>query len=63
VVVPEHTVGFVTNVIVGCGFTVIVKLAGDPGQKAPPLVFTGVAVIVATKSDEPGLTAAKEFIS
>jgi hypothetical protein len=48
---------------VTAGFTVIVNVAGDPVQVAPPLVKEGVTVIVAVMGDELVFTAVKEGIS
>lgn len=55
---PLHNIWFETEVTVGVGFTVIVKVLGVPGQ---PLAV-GVTVIVATTGLVPLLVAVKEEI-
>ena len=48
VVAPLQSVWFATAFTVGVGLTVIVNVIGVPVQVTPPLVNTGVTVIVAT---------------
>lgn len=47
-VAPAHTRWSATGFTDGTGLTVIVKVTGVPEQLTPPLVYTGVTVIVAT---------------
>ena len=46
-VLPAHTVWLATGVTDGVGFTVMVNVFGVPVQVTPPLLYTGVTVIVA----------------
>ena len=63
VVAPVHTVWSATALTFAPGLTVIVKLTGVPGQLMPPLVNTGVIVIVATCGTAVLLIARKAPIS
>jgi hypothetical protein len=47
VLAPLQRTWFDTTLTVGVGFTVMVKVLGVPGQEVPPLVITGVTVMVA----------------
>lgn len=57
-----HNVWFTTAFTVGMGFTVIVNEVGVPVQVIPPLVYWGVAVMVAVTGAFVMLVAAKDPI-
>lgn len=59
---PEHTVWLVTAFTVAVGFTVIVYVTGLPVQVTPPVVYTGVTVMVATTGILVTLVAVKAAI-
>ena len=59
---PLQRTWLATAFTVGVGFTVIVKLIGVPLQLTPPLVYTGVTVIVAVTGAFVVLVAVKAGI-
>lgn len=57
---PLHNTWLATGLTSGVGFTVMVNVIGVPLQLMPPLVYTGVTVIVATTGLKPIFTAVNE---
>lgn len=59
----KHTLGgALVMMILGSGFTVMVKLWDRPVQLTPPLMNVGVTVIVAVTAEPDGLIATKAGI-
>ena len=58
-VVPAHVVWLATAFTDGVGFTVIVNILAVPVQVTPPLLYTGVTVMVAVCIVVPVLVAIK----
>ena len=57
--VPPQMVSAVIAVMVGIGFTVMMKVCSGPVQVTPPLVKVGVNVMVAVTCAVPELIAVK----
>lgn len=56
---PTHSVWLATGFTVGVGLTTITKVCDAPVQVMPPLLYTGVTVMMAVTGDNPVFTAIK----